>query len=186
MTKTPVLLVVDAQQGFRDADYWGLSANPDVYTNIELLVAEHRSMNWPVVIVKHNSQNPDSPLNRSGSGNDLEPFLEGPRDLVIQKTVNSAFYGTPDLHYWLTKMNYRKLVICGITTNFCCETTARMAGNLGYEVEFIIDATTAFDKVGPTGERISGQDLMKATATNLHGEFGNVLTTKDYLAKLTK
>jgi nicotinamidase-related amidase len=181
MPKTPVLLVIDAQVGFRDEVFWGKPANPDYLANINLLVAHWRSENWPIVMVKHNSVIPDSPLNPSSKGNELEPSLEGVRDLVIQKSVNSAFYGTPDLHLWLTKRNFRELVICGVTTNFCCETTARMAGNLGYRVTFAIDATTAFDLPTKSGETIPGDLVMKMTAANLDGKFATVLNSAEII-----
>lgn len=181
MANEPVLLVIDVQQGFRDTSYWGVSANPNALVNISMLVDSWRSKGFPVVIVKHNSSNPDSPLSPSGPGNQLEDFLVGPHEAVIQKSVNSAFYGTPDLHLWLTKRNFRKLVICGITTNLCCETTARMAGNLGYQTSFVIDATDAFDLSTASGEVISGERVMQLTAANLNGEFANVITTEAVL-----
>ncbi|MEY3561251.1 MAG: hypothetical protein RL068_403 [Actinomycetota bacterium] len=178
MPKDPVLVVIDVQAGFRDTAFWGPNANELVLANVEQLVDHWRERNWPIVVVKHNSKNPDSPLFPGNSGNKLEPFLEGPRDVVIQKSVNSAFYGTPDLHLWLAKRNFRNLVVCGITTNFCCETTTRMAGNLGYDTTFVIDATDAFDVKHPDGATISANDVMRMTAANLDGEFAKVVSTE--------
>ena len=181
MPQDPVLLVVDVQQGFRDSSYWGPNGNPEALQNIEALVEHWRSKNLPVVVVKHNSKNPDSPLFAGAEGNKLESFLDGPRETIIQKSVNSAFYGTPDLHLWLSKRNFRNLVICGITTNFCCETTARMAGNLGYKTSFVIDATDAFDVKHPDGKIIPALEVMRNTWANLDGEFANVITTESAL-----
>lgn len=134
-----------------------------------------------MVFVKHNSKNPKSPLNPLSPGNEPEKFLEGPRDLLIEKSVNSAFYGTPDLHLWLTERNFRNLVICGITTNYCCETTARMAGNLGYDVKFVLDATTAFPVKDRDGAEIAGAEVMRMTAANLHPEFARVVSTSELI-----
>jgi len=181
MPAEPVLLVIDAQLGFRDQAYWGPNGNPDALTNIEALVSHWQAKNLPVVVVKHNSKNPDSPLFAGSPGNNLEAFLDVPRETIIQKSVNSAFYGTPDLHLWLSKRNFRNLVICGITTNFCCETTARMAGNLGYNTSFAIDATDAFDQHLPDGTVISAKNVIRSTWANLDGEFAKVLTTKEIL-----
>lgn len=183
MPADPVLLVIDVQQGFRDSTYWGSNANPEALDNIEKLVSHWRSKNLPVVIVKHNSANPDSPLSASSQGNQLEPFLEGVREVLIQKSVNSAFYGTPDLHLWLTQRNFRNLVICGITTNFCCETTARMASNLGYNAQFVINATDAFDLKSSDGEIFSAATVMQMTAANLDAEFAEVITTEAALQR---
>ena len=181
MPKTPVLLVIDPQVGFREESFWGKPANPNCLANIDRLITHWQSESWPIVVVKHNSVIPDSPLNPSSKGNELEPSLEGVGDLLIQKSVNSAFYGTPDLHLWLTERSFSEIVICGVTTNFCCETTARMAGNLGYQVTFAIDATTAFDLQTRAGESIPGELVMKMTAANLDGKFASVLNTAEII-----
>lgn len=59
-----------------------------------------------------------------------------------------------------------------------------MAGNLGYEVDFVLDATDAFDIAGPAGETISGETVMRMTAANLDGEFARVLSTQELLDSL--
>ncbi len=182
MSADPVLIVIDVQQGFRDS-VWGANGNPDALSNISSLVAHWRSKELPIVVVKHNSKHPDSPLFSGSPGNELEPFLDGNRDVVIQKSVNSAFYGTPDLHLWLAKRNFRNLVICGITTNKCCETTARMAGNLGYKTSFVIDATDAFDLNHPDGAVTLAPEVMRMTAANLDREFATVMTTQQALER---
>jgi nicotinamidase-related amidase len=70
---------------------------------------------------------------------------------VIVKRVNSAFIGT-DLEMQLRAADIKTLVICGATTNHCVETTARMAGNLGFDARLVRDATWTFDPVGPDGD----------------------------------
>jgi nicotinamidase-related amidase len=178
----PVLIVIDVQQGFRDP-LWGANGNPEALANISSLVSHWRSKKLPVVVVKHNSKHPDSPLFSGSPGNELEPFLDGPRDAVIQKSVNSAFYGTPDLHLWLAKRNFRNIVICGITSNKCCETTARMAGNLGYKTSFVIDATDAFDLTHADGAVTPATEVIRMTAANLDREFATVMTTQQALER---
>ena len=71
--------------------------------------------------------------------------------------------------------------MCGITTNHCCETTARVGGNLGHHVLFALDATHTFDRQGPDGDTVSADELARVTATNLHGEFADVVRTGDLL-----
>jgi nicotinamidase-related amidase len=106
-----------------------------------------------------------------------------PAALRVSKTVNSAFYGTPDLHAWLQGAGIGQLVVVGIQTNMCVETTARMAGNLGYDVVVPMDATHTFDAAGPDGRVLTADELTRATATNLHaGEFATVTTTEQVLA----
>lgn len=148
------------------------------------LVDAWRTSGRPLVLVRHDSLSPESPLQPGQPGNDLLEGVDGPCDLLVTKSVNSAFYGTPDLDAWLRASNIKHLVICGITTNHCCETTARMAGNLGYEVIFVLDATHTFDRIGPDRVVIYAEDLVRATAANLHGEFATVCSTNDVLATL--
>lgn len=179
------LIVIDVQQGFLDP-VWGPSTNPDCETNIQKLLGAWRDRGWPVVLVRHDSQVPDSPLHPGQPGNALMAGIDGPRDLYVVKSVNSAFYGEPDLDGWLRGSNTDELVICGITTNHCCETTARMAGNLGYDVKFVLDATRTFDRIAPDGQLLKAADLMRATAANLNGEFAHVVTTEAVLRSIVE
>ena len=87
-----------------------------------------------------------------------------------------------DLDAWLRSEGVEGLVVCGITTNHCCETTARVGGNLGHDVVFAIDATHTFDRTGPDGDVVPADELARVTAANLHGEFATVVTTKQLLA----
>ena len=175
----PALVVIDVQRGFDDAEFWGERDNPACEGNIAALIAEWRARGWPLVYVQHASRNPDSPLHPSHPGHAFKSAVSGEPDLLVTKHVNSSFYGTPDLHAWLTAAAITQVVICGITTNHCCDTTARMAGNLGYDTYFALDATHTFDRVSPAGVTIPAEQLAQATATNLHGEFATVVTTTD-------
>lgn len=177
------LIVIDMQQGFADP-LWGERNNPACEANVELLLNAWADASRPVVLVRHDSVGEQSPLNPDNSGNALLGFVAAaPHDLFVTKQVNSAFYGEPDLHEWLQQRGIRQLVICGIQTNMCVETTARMAGNLGYAVTVPIDATHTFDLEGPGGLRLSADDLARATAVNLAGgEFAAVVSTAEVLA----
>lgn len=176
------LIVVDVQKGLDDASYWGPRNNLDCEKNIAALIAAWREADLPVVFVRHDSTMPASPLRRGTPGNEFKACIGGSPDLLVTKTVNSAFYGDPSLEGWLGENGIRDIAICGITTNHCCESTARMGGNLGYRVFFVIDATHAFDMVAPDGTRISAADVMRVTGANLQGEFAEVISTKQAIA----
>jgi nicotinamidase-related amidase len=172
----PALVVVDVQRGFDDAAYWGPRNNPACEDNIAALIAHARAHGWPLVYVRHDSTEERSPLRPDHPGNAFKDIVTGEPDVLVSKHTNSCFYGRPDLHAWLQERGITQLVLCGITTNHCCETTARMGGNLGYDVTFVIDATHTFDRGDLTAD-----ELAKATATNLQGEFATVVETKDVL-----
>ena len=175
-----VLLLIDVQRGFDDAG-WGTRNNEACEANIEALLSHWRARERPIVFVRHDSREPGSPLAAGTSGNAFKDVITGEPDLLVTKHVNSAFYGDPDLHDWLQRSRIHRLVIAGITTNHCCETTARMAGNLGYETFFALDATHTFQRLAPSGQTLSADQLAEATATNLHGEFASVINTRELL-----
>lgn len=102
-----------------------------------------RDRSWPIVFVRHDSADPESPLAVGTPGNAFKDIITGEPDLLVGKTVNSSFHRTPDLHAWLQREGIEQVVICGITTNHCCETTARVAGNLGYDTAFATVTTTS-------------------------------------------
>lgn len=174
------LVVVDVQAGFDDP-IWGRRNNPSCEQNVATLIQRWREVEAPIVFVRHDSVLPDSPLRPGQPGNDLRPEVSGDPDLLVTKSVNSAFLGDPDLDAWLRERGITGVAIVGVQTNFCCETTARMAGNLGYETLFVLDATHTFDMPAYGGGTISAEELTRVTASNLDGEFAEVVDTVDLL-----
>jgi nicotinamidase-related amidase len=176
------LLLIDVQRGFDDP-VWGTRNNPDCEANIARLLAHWQERGGPVVFVRHNSVEPDSVLHPSRPGNALQPIIKGDPDVVVTKEVNSAFLGTPRLEAWLRDRGIKEIVVAGIQTNMCCETTARMGGNLGFDVAFVLDATYTFDLPDPiNGGRIDADTLARVTAANLQDEFATVVATDDLTA----
>jgi nicotinamidase-related amidase len=172
------LLVIDVQEAFADADFWGRRNNTACEDNIGTLLAAWRAASRPVVFVRHDSTEPVSPLRRDEPGNAFQAVVSGEPDLLVTKHVNSAFHGNPDLAGWLRARDLTGIAVCGITTNHCCETTARVGANLGFDVLFAVDATHTFDRRDPDGELMTAEELSRATATSLHGEFATVVRTE--------
>ncbi|MFJ8112720.1 cysteine hydrolase family protein [Streptomyces sp. NPDC096132] len=186
IAENAALVVVDVQKGFEEVDYWGARNNPGADGNIAALIDVWQSTGRPVVFVRHDSTGPRSPLRPGYVGNEFKEYVEERRgkgagaELFVTKTVNSAFLGTPDLGAWLTAQGISQIVVAGIQTNMCAETTARMGGNLGYDVLFAYDATYTFDLEGPFGWRRSAEEIAQASAVSLHGGgFARVVTTKE-------
>ncbi len=181
MGPATALIVVDVQRAFEDADFWGRRNNPACEANVAALVEEWRTQGRPVVFVRHDSVEEGSPLAPGEPGNELRPELTGEPDLLVTKQVNSSFHGEPNLDAWLRERGVGSFALCGITTNHCVETTARVGGNLGYDVLLAIDACHTFDRQGPDGSWLTADELTRATATSLHGEFATVVKTADLL-----
>lgn len=193
IAENAALVVVDVQQGFEEEAYWGPRNNPSADRNIAGLIDAWQASGRPVAFVRHDSPKPDSPLRVGYPGNAFKSYVEERRgkgsgpELFLTKSVNSAFYGTPDLGVWLNGAGVRQVVVAGIQTNMCAETTARMAGNLGYEVFFALDATYTFDGTGPWagpwGWTLGAEELARATAVSLHGGgFATVVRSAELIA----
>ncbi|TFV83990.1 isochorismatase family protein [Microbacterium sp. dk485] len=174
------LLVIDAQESFRHrADEWAETANPQVIANIDRLVEHARSVGDLVVWITHADPgsggvfDPDSGLVRVIS--DLSP---APDELRLQKTTISAFAST-DLEQHLIRAGVRRVVVCGIRTEQCCETTTRAASDLGFEVDFVTDATTTSAiAAGDTFGAVSGEDILRRTESVLAARgFASIRTT---------
>jgi nicotinamidase-related amidase len=182
---TTALVVIDVQRGFDDP-YWGPRNNPDAEENIAALLDGWRATGRPVVLVHHDSLTPGSPLAAGTPGNGFAAILDGVEAaLTFGKNVNSAFHGEIDLDAWLREHDIEAVVLVGIQTNMCVETTARVGGNLGHRVTVAIDATFTFDLAGPDGAVLTAEELTRATAVNLHGGgFARIATTTEVLAEL--
>lgn len=180
---TRALLVIDVQRGMDDP-YWGRRDNPGCEANVRRLVDHAAERGDAIVLVRHDSVTPDSPLRPGTPGNALKPILDGVvADLVLAKSVHSAFHADVDLDAWLREREIRELVVCGIQTNRCCETTTRVGGDLGYAVTFVLDATHTFDEPAPDGgEPLPAELLARVTAANLQGHFARVRSTAEVLA----
>jgi nicotinamidase-related amidase len=176
------LLVVDVQQGLDDTAYYGARNNPACEENIGALLETWRRAGRPIVFVRHDSTEDGSPLRAGAPGNAFKDVVAGEPDLLVSKSVHSAFLGEPDLHAWLQEAGIDEVVICGIATHQCCETTARMANNLGYATVFALDATHAFETTAVDGGTIAADDVMRHTGAALNGEFATVVPTADLLA----
>jgi nicotinamidase-related amidase len=184
---SPALIIVDVQKAFDEIEAGGRPRNnPQAFDRIVALAAAFRAAGAPVIHVRHASRNPTSPFRPDRPGHAVKDEVrEHPSEAVIVKHVNSAFIGT-DLEARLHRMGARTIVIVGATTNHCVETTARMGGNLGFDVRLVADATWAFDLIGPNGDRHAAEDVHRMTLANLHGEFAEIVGSSDVIKALQR
>ena len=186
MMTPPALLLIDIQLGFQDLAYWGGErTNATAEGTAGKLLATWRRHGWPVYHVRHSSTNPDSPLHGSKPGFAFHPSVAPrPGESVIEKNVNSAFIGT-DLEQRLREAGTETLIIAGLTTQHCVSTTTRMAGNLGFRVYLVEDATAGFPAKTPEGDTIDAATVHRVALANLHGEFATVVSSQALLQRLT-
>ncbi|OBW96302.1 isochorismatase [Gallibacterium salpingitidis] len=181
----PALILIDIQQGFDIPNYWGRERNnPMAEEQAALLLQQWRQKGYPIFHIQHSSQLATSCLHPSHAGHAFKPIVQPQaNETIIQKTVNSAFIGT-DLKQRLDEQNIKQLVIVGLTTDHCVSTTTRMAGNYGYQVFLVADATATFNRIGINGEDFSAELIHQTALASLNGEFAMVVTTAEMLASI--
>lgn len=179
------LIVIDVQRAFDEWEAAGKRRNnPGAVVRIAELIAAFRAEGAPIFHVRHEGVHPSSSFHPEAMGYAVkDEAREAAGEPVIVKRVNSAFIGT-DLEAHLRAGGIRTVVICGATTNRCVDTTARMAGNLGFAAWLVRDATWTFDRVGPDGERHSAEAIHAMTLSNLHDEFARIMWTPEVITAL--
>ena len=178
--KNPALLLVDIQKAFLEKDYPGLIRNNEHAEFIcGKILKKWRTLDLPIIHVRHSSTNPESKLHNSRLGfefNDYVTPLE--TEMVLTKEVNSAFIGT-NLENILIKSHIDTLVIVGMTTNHCISTTVRMSGNLGFDTYLISDSTACYNTKGMNGEIIDCNTIYNSALASLQEEFATVIDSKE-------
>jgi nicotinamidase-related amidase len=177
-----VLLLIDIQKAFNDLS-WGERNNPGAEKEAARLLGHWRNCDLPVIHVQHTSQSRESLFFEGSISHQFkEEVKPAAGESIIQKSVNSAFIGTP-LEALLKNLRSKELVIAGLTTPHCVSTTVRMAANLGFSVWLPEDACAAFEMKGPGGTHFSPGHIHQTELAILHGEFAEVCTTEKVLKK---
>ena len=183
------LLLIDVQVGVDVLSHWGGSNgrrnNPDAEAKMSQLLAAWRNAKLQVAFTRHDSRESASPLKFSlPTGAQKPGFEPAAGEIVVEKDVNSGFIGT-DLEIQLRRAKISRLAIVGFFTNFCVETTTRMAGNLGFDTYLIEDCCSASNRIGPDGIDRDPELVHAMTVANLHGEFCTAIKFADALGLVT-
>lgn len=183
MSRT-ALIVIDVQQSFTRRPYFSAAGVPAFLAAQNRLIDAFSAAGQPIVRVFHVSPGNDAgdPFSRaSGLVRPLEGLRAFDAALEVYKTRHSALVGT-GLDVWLTAQGIGQLVISGIRTEQCCETTTRHASDLGWQVSFVPEATLTFDMQLPDGTPFRAADIVARTCSVLQGRFAQVRSVEDTLA----
>lgn len=181
--KQSALLVVDVQDSFKVGSRWQRRSNPSFESNLDRLIRGYREAGLPVIFVLHND--PDPGFRPGDPEVRLMDFLrreEG--DPLLQKNTRNSFTST-NLQEILGARGVRRVVVTGISTEQCCETTTRVAADLGYDVDFVTEATMTFPISNPaTGEELSTDEIIRRTEFVLRGRFARIARVEELEAEL--
>jgi nicotinamidase-related amidase len=190
------LIVIDVQESFRQRPSWRAMSNPDIVTRVGQLVDAARANGDLVVWVLHSEP---------GSGTTFDPasghvrLIDGlePREgepLVVKTSVNA--FTTTNLQPTLVSAGIREIAICGMRTEQCCETTARVGNDLGFSVTFVTDATATSPIPAPDApadqtveelladpQTLGAEDIIERTERVLAARgFATIATTDELVA----
>jgi nicotinamidase-related amidase len=186
------LLVVDAQESFRQREDWAAVNDPQVADKINALVGLARSRGDLVVWVLHTEPGSGGVFDPTSGFVRLLPGLStADGEPVLTKTAHNAFT-TTNLQQRLTQHRVGEVVVSGIRTEQCCETTARVASDLGFGVTFVTDATATMPLADPRAavgrpyrevladpRTLSTAEVVQRTEYALAGRFARVCSVQE-------
>jgi nicotinamidase-related amidase len=179
------LLVIDVQESFRHEPGFDVSALPAFMAEQNALIDGCVARGIPVVRILHSDgpETPENPFSQaSGQVRPLAGLSVFDPAAIFVKRRHSALVGT-GLDVWLTENGIRRLIVSGIRTEQCCETTTRHASDLGWAVDYVTEATLTFDMTQPDGSPLSAAEIKARTATVLQGRFCTLTSVGEALAR---
>ncbi|CAM4119160.1 cysteine hydrolase family protein [Roseateles saccharophilus] len=184
---TTALIVIDVQQSFAGRPYFEADGLPAYLAAQNRLIEGFEAAGLPIVRVFHVVPDASGTDPFSLASGQVRP-LAGLRDfdaaLTVHKSRHSALVAS-GLDVWLTRQGIRQLVISGIRTEQCCETTTRHASDLGWDVIYVPEATLTFTMQHPDGSPLTPAQLRARTAAVLAGRFARVMDTEAALRAVT-
>ncbi len=188
-SKVPIeqsaLLVIDAQDSFKVGPRWERRDNRDFEKNVGALIDGYRAAGLPVIFFLHTD--PDPGFSTDSPAFKLMDFIQRrPDEMLFVKRTRNVFTGT-DLAEHLLERGVRRVVITGIQMEQCCETSTRVAADLGYAVDFVTEATMTFPiphRERP-GEELAVEAIRERTEYVLRGRFARIRTVAELRQELS-
>jgi nicotinamidase-related amidase len=173
------LLVIDPQDSFKATPRWERRNNLAFERNVDSLIQLYRAARLPIVFFLHTDD--DEAFGIDSPHFKLMDFIDRRDDepLLVKNTRN-CFTSTP-LGSLLLERDVRRIVISGIQTEQCCETTARVAADLGYAVDFVTEATMTFPipNYDKPGEFLDVDAIVERTEYALRRRFARIATVAE-------
>lgn len=180
------LLVIDVQDSFKVGPRWARRSNLSFESNVSRLIAAFREAGRPVIFVLHSDS--DEAFSVMSPHYKLMDFLKPlPGEPLIHKTTRNCFTST-NLLPTLLAQGVRRVVISGIQTEQCCETTARVGADLGFDVDFVTEATLTFpiaEHPDGSGRELSTDAIIERTEFALRRRFARIASVDDIERELS-
>lgn len=179
------LLVIDIQNEYFTGKL-PVTYPKDSFKNILKVIDFANKNKIPIIIVQHSKLEKDAATFKKGTHEHEihEEVLKRNYDKLIEKNLPGTFTGTK-LESWLKENDIETVTICGYMTQMCCDTTARQAMHLGFNVEFLSDATGTLDISNSAG-KISAKELHKAILITQAMIFSKVMSAEEWINTLKK
>ncbi|MEO8936549.1 MAG: isochorismatase family protein [Burkholderiaceae bacterium] len=172
-SRSSALLVIDVQESFRQRPYFDESELPAFFDRCRSLIDGFAAAGLPVIRIIH--VDGDGPFSKaSGYAVPMAELAYEP-DATFEKNVHSAMIGT-GLQGWLTARGISRLVVAGIRTEQCCETTTRNASDLGFAVDYATEATLTFAMRTRAGRMVTPEEIRERTELVLSERFATIVT----------
>ena len=181
------LLVIDVQESFRQRPYFRAEELPAFLANVQSLIDRCRERGIAIVQVFHQEPGDDRANPFTAASGWVRP-MQGVAlrpDAVFHKDVHSAMFATEagggTLEQWLRARAIDELLVSGIRTEQCCETTTRHASDLGFKVRYVTDATLTFPMRTRAGREVSAAEIRERTELVLDGRFARIVSSAEAL-----
>ena len=176
------LIVIDVQESFRHMPFWSESDLSDFRAALLRLDAGCRQRGVPVVHIFHVGQ--AGPFTEASGHVRALDWLPSSPAACFFKHAHNAFSDT-GLDLWLRRRGVDHLIVAGIRTEQCCETTTRVGCDIGYAIDFVSEATLTFPMTHPATGRIYSTEEIKAhSELVLAGRFARIVSVDGCLAGL--
>ena len=171
--RSSALLVIDVQESFRRRPYFDDREVVAFFDRCRTLIDGFESAGLPVIRILHVED--QGPFSKASGFAVPMPESRFEAAATFEKRVHSALVGT-GLHGWLTTHGISRLAVAGIRTEQCCETTTRNASDLGFEVDYVTEATLTFAMKTRTGRVVSTDEIRERTELVLADRFATIVT----------
>jgi nicotinamidase-related amidase len=176
----PTLLVIDNQKAIDDPK-WGRIAPNNIDEKIAILLTMWRENNAPIIHIRHDSLDPDSPYAKGKESHKFKVStapIDG--EILIGKTTNNGFVGT-ELEKILEDLDTKKIIVSGVLVQHSIDTTARMAASLGYDVTIARDACAASDMIDLNDRYWTAEKVSALTYATFRSDYGKIESTTEII-----